>query len=53
MESENSFAGWKGTMRILGNTVQINPEIHSAGHYEKSSVSACRNHAESVQQPVL
>ena len=31
MESENSFAGWKGTMRILGNTVRINPEIHSAG----------------------
>ena len=31
MESENSFAGWKGTMRILGNTVRIIPEIHSAG----------------------
>ena len=31
MELEKSFAGWKGTMRILENTVRINPEIHSAG----------------------
>ena len=31
MESESSFAGWKSTIRIPGNTVQINPQIHSAG----------------------
>ena len=31
MESENSFAGGKGIIRIAGNTVRINPEIHSEG----------------------
>ena len=31
MELENSFAGWKGTIRIPGYTVQINTDIHSAG----------------------
>ena len=30
MESENSFPGWKARIRIPGNAVQINPEIHSA-----------------------
>ena len=31
MESKNSFAGCKGTIKIPRKTVWIDPEIHSTG----------------------